>query len=369
MHWMAFRASDAGRRTVGVEEEFLLVDPASGQARAIAAAVLMAGADDEELTGELQAEQLETGTRPCRDLEELGVELRRTRATARAAARAVGAEPVALATSPIPVEPTPSPGKRYRRMIKRFGLTGAEQLTCGCHVHVAVESDEEGVAVLDRIRPWLAPLLAVSANSPFWNGTDSGYCSYRSQVWGRWPSSGPTGVFGSADRYAAVTEAMLATKTVLDDGMIYFDARLSRRHPTVEVRIADVCREPDDAVLVAALVRALVDTAAGEWQRGVAPDPVPVEVLRLAAWRAGRSGIEATLVDPRTWTPAPATEVLHALVDHVGEALRANGDRDAVTELLDAVLARGTGAARQLAVFGRDGDLHAVVRDAIAQDD
>jgi len=366
---MAFRASDADRRTVGVEEEFLLVDPESGRARALGAAVLMAGADDEDLSGELQAEQLETGTRPCRDLEALGVELRRTRSTARAAARAVGVEPVALATSPVPVAPTTSPGKRYRRMVERFGLTGAEQLTCGCHVHVAVDSDEEGVAVLDRIRPWLAPLLAVSANSPFWNGADSGYCSYRSQVWGRWPSAGPTGVFGSAAGYHSVTRAMLDTRTVLDDGMIYFDARLSRQHPTVEVRIADVCREPDDAVLVAGLVRALVDTAAGEWQRGVAPDPVPVEVLRLAAWRAGRSGIESTLVDPRSWTPAPAAEVLHALVDHVDEALRANGDRDAVTELLDAVLARGTGAARQLAVFGRDGDLHAVVRDAIAQDD
>jgi carboxylate-amine ligase len=290
-------------------------------------------------------------------------------AAARSAARAVGAEPVALATSPVAVAPTASPGKRYRRMIERFGLTGAEQLTCGCHVHVAIGSDEEGVAVLDRIRPWLAPLLALSSNSPFWNGTDSGYSSYRSQVWGRWPSSGPTALFGSADGYSAVTGAMLATGTLLDDGMIYFDARLSRRYPTVEVRIADVCREPDDAVLIAALVRALVDTAAGEWERDVAPDPVPVEVLRLAAWRAARSGVGSTLVDPRSWAPAPAGEVLHALVDHVGEALRANGDCDVVKELLDAVLARGTGATRQRQVFARDSDLRAVVRDAIEQAD
>jgi len=359
-------------RTVGVEEEFLLVDPESGRARAIGAAVLIAGsggAEDEDLSGELQAEQLETGTQPCLDLEGLGVELRRTRATARAAARAVGVEPVALATSPIAVEPTTSPGTRYRRMIERFGLTGAEQLTCGCHVHVAVGSDEEGVAVLDRIRPWLAPLLAVSTNSPFWNGTDSGYGSYRSQVWGRWPSAGPTALFGSAAGYKTVTRAMLNTETVLDDGMIYFDARLSQQHPTVEVRIADVCREPDDAVLIAALVRALVDTAADDWERGVAPDPVPVEVLRLAAWRAGRSGIGSALVDPRSWAPAPAADVLRGLVEHVGEALCANGDRDVVTELLDAVLARGTGATRQRAVFDRDGDVHAVVRDAIEQAD
>jgi carboxylate-amine ligase len=351
----------------GVEEEFLLVDPESGRARAIGAAVLDAGPDDEFLSGELQAEQLETGTRPCDDLGALSAELRRTRATARRAARAVGVEPVALGTSPVLVEPTPSPGKRYRRMVERFGLTGAEQLTCGCHVHVAIASDEEGVAVLDRIRAWLAPLLALSVNSPFWHGRDSGYASYRSQVWGRWPSSGPSGLFGSAARYQAITDAMLATETVLDDGMVYFDARLSRQHPTVEVRIADVCREPDDAVLIAALVRALVDTAADEWERGIPPDPVPVEVLRLAAWRAGRSGVGSTLVDPRSWVPAPAADVLQGLVDHVGKALRANGDGDVVTELLSAVLARGTGATRQRAVFAREGALEAVVRDAIEQ--
>lgn len=352
------------RRTVGIEEEFLLVDPENGRARAIGAAVLVAG-DDEDLSGELQMEQLETGTRPCRDLTALGAELRRTRATARDAARSVGVEPVALATSPLPIEPHTSAGTRYRRMIERFGRTGAEQLTCGCHVHVAIDSDEEGIAVLDRIRPWLAPLLALSTNSPFWNGTDSGYASYRNQVWGRWPSSGPTALFGSAAGYEEVTRAMLATETVLDDGMIYFDARLSRTHPTLEVRVADVCREPDDAVLIAALVRALVDTGADQWRRDVAPDPVRVEVLRLASWRAARSGLESTLVDPRTWQPAPAADVLRGLVAHVAAALRDNGEWDVVTELLDAVVARGTGAARQRSVLRRAGDLRAVVQDAI----
>ena len=139
----------------------------------------------------LHREQVETGTRPCRELSELDAELRRTRTRARAAAHAAGAELAALATSPLPVRPTVSPGSRYRRMVERFGLTASEQLTCGCHVHVAITSAEEGVAALDRIRPWLAPLLALSANSPFWAGADSGYASYRSQVWGRWPSTGP----------------------------------------------------------------------------------------------------------------------------------------------------------------------------------
>jgi glutamate---cysteine ligase / carboxylate-amine ligase len=351
-------------RTVGVEEEFLLVDPDDGRATAVGGAVLTADGDD-ELTGELQREQVETGTRPCRDLAELDAELRRTREAARAAAHAAGAQLAPLATSPLPVQPTVSPGARYRRMVDRFGLTASEQLTCGCHVHVAIGSPAEGVAVLDRIRPWLAPLLALSANSPFWSGVDSGYASYRTQVWGRWPSSGPTELFGDPDGYQGVARAMLGTDTVLDEGMLYFDARLSRTHPTVEIRVADVCREPADAVLIAALVRGLVETAVRDWCAGRPPDPVRTEVLRLAGWQAARSGLDGTLLDPGGWRAAPAAAVLGRLVEHVAPALREAGELGTVRELLAAVLARNTGAARQRAVLRRTGDLRAVVADAV----
>lgn len=354
-------------RTVGVEEEFLLVDPDSGQPRAVAAAVLGGAAAGAPLEGELQRQQLETGTRPCSTLDDLDRELRRTRGQARSAARAVGVELVPLATSPLPVAPLVSAEPRYERMAQRFGRTGAEQLTCGCHVHVGVGSEEEAVAVVDRVRPWLAPLLAVSVNSPFWDGCDSGYASFRNQVWGRWPSAGPTGVFGSRARYRQVVAGMLAGDTVLDEGMVYFDARVSRRHPTVEIRVADVCLWHDDAVLVAALTRALVETAARAAEAGVEPDAVPTEVLRLAAWRAARSGLDADLVDPTTWRPAPASRVLAALVRHVEPALTDTGDLPVVRELLARLRARGTGAARQRHVLRTVGSLRAVVEHAMRE--
>jgi glutamate---cysteine ligase / carboxylate-amine ligase len=350
-------------RTLGVEEEFLLVDPGSGRPRAVGQAVLAASAD-EELTGELQQEQVETGTKPCHSLDELSAQIRAARTTAAAAAADAGAALVPLATSPLPVEPTITPSRRYAEMARRFGLTVAEELTCGCHVHVAVDSPDEGVAVLDRIRPWLAPLLALSSNSPFWGGTDSGYRSYRTQVWQRWPSAGPYAPFGSLPAYRSMVDTALGTDTLLDEGMVYLDARLSRQHPTVEVRVADVCREPDDAVLVAGLVRALVQTAADAAVRGEAPDPVRTEVLRLAAWRASRSGLEGELLDPNGWRPAPAADVLDALVAHVTPALEEAGDLEPVRGLLDAALRRGTGARRQREVLGRTGDLAAVVLDA-----
>lgn len=354
-------------RTVGVEEEFLLVDPSSGEPRAVAGAVLSHAEDDaepDEITGELQREQLETGSAPCRGLADLDRELRRTRAMARDAARSSGVELAALATSPLPVDPTVTPSPRYERMAETFGRTVAEQLTCGCHVHVSVDSAEEGIAALDRIRPWLAPLLALSANSPFWDGADTGYASFRSQVWGRWPTAGPTDLFGSPRRYREVVDTMLGTDTILDEGMVYFDARLSRHHPTVEIRVADVCREPADAVLVAALARALVETAVRADVAGRAPDPVGTGVLRLAAWRAARSGVDDALVDPRTWKPEPAGVVVDALIAYTADALRDDDDLHVVRDLADAVLRRGTGAARQRAVFGCTNDLRSVVADA-----
>ena len=290
-------------------------------------------------------------------LDELGRELR------RAAAARAGVTVAALGTSPVTVHPEIAPTSRYQAMAVAFGLTAREQLTCGCHVHVGISSAEEGVAVLDRIQPWLATLLALSANSPFWQGVDSAYASFRYQAWGRWPCSGPTGQFGSAEAYQATVQQMTDTRTLLDSGMVYFDARLSRHYPTIEVRIADVCQHADDAVLIAALVRGLVETEARNWQAG-RPRPVRTEQLRLAAWRASRSGLDDVLIDPVTFRPDKAAAVTGLLVEHVRDALADAGDTRLVTDLLDAVLYRGNGATAQRSEYQRRGRLMDVITAA-----
>ena len=250
-------------------------------------------------------------------------------------------------------------------MAERFGLTETEQLTCGLHVHVSVDDDDEGVAALDRIRAWLPVLLAISTNSPFWQGQDSGYGSYRSQVWARWPSAGPLPVLGSGQAYRERVRLLLASGVPMDAGMLYFDARLSAQYPTVEVRVADVCLLARDTVLVAALARALVDTACRDWRSGVPAAAVPSSLLRLAHWRAARSGLDDVLLDPRSGRPERASEVVAALRCHVRDALDAAGDLAAVDEGLDDLLRRGPGALRQRAVRQRSDDLRAVVADAV----
>ena len=112
------------------------------------------------------------------------------------------------------------------------------------HVHLYVESPETGVAVIDQLVPWLPVILAISANSPFYQGRDTAYASWRSQAWAQWPSAGPTERFGSLETYREVSRQMRESGAAQDEGMLYFDARLSADHPTVEVRISDVCTGP-----------------------------------------------------------------------------------------------------------------------------
>ncbi|WNI20776.1 glutamate--cysteine ligase [Streptomyces sp. ITFR-16] len=358
-------------RTVGVEEELLLVDARSGEPRSLSAAVLalaQARADgDSAFEPELHRQQLEFATEPRTDMRELAQEILRWRAEAAASAAGAGADVVALATAPLAVSPSIGTGERYRWLAERFGLTVQEQLTCGCHVHVSVESDDEGVAVVDRLRPWLPVVLALSANSPFWQGRDTAYGSYRSRVWGRWPMAGPVEVFGSPERYHAQVRALVDTGVLRDRGMVYFDARLSHRYPTVEVRVADVCLDPADAVLLATLVRALVETASRDWRAGNPPDPVGVGVLRLAAWQAGASGLEGPLLHPATMRPEPAPAVLRALLAHVRDALEGSGDLAAAEDGIRRVLERGTGARTQRDALARTGSLHAVVAECVSR--
>lgn len=365
-------AGGAGRiRTFGVEEELLLVDPGTGEAVPMAAELLdlyvrpLDARAGPVLTAEFQLEMIEAVTPPHAGLDTLLTDIIAGRAIADRAAQDVGIRAAALGTSPLPCDPHPVQLRRFAAMADEYALTAREQLTCGCHIHVSVDSPEEGVAVLDRIRIWLPVLIALSANSPFWHGQDTGYASYRSQVWNRWPSAGPVEILGSPDAYHQLVHDMVSTGVALDEGMIYFDARLSRHYPTVEIRIADVCLRPENTALLAGIVRGLVETAAREWRRGTEPVPVPSVLLRLAGWKASRWGLRGELLDPVTSHPRPALAVINALLAYIREALADIGDLHRVEQLLDHLLSAGTGAVRQTEVLHRTGRLEAVVADAI----
>ncbi|MEU9479282.1 glutamate--cysteine ligase [Streptomyces sp. NPDC048191] len=356
-------------RTVGVEEELLLVDPDSGEPKALAAAVLARVAHDDPgqdvFEKELFRQMLEFATHPQADMADLGDEIVRCRKEAARHAGELGCAVAALATSPLPVSPSLSVNERYEWLAEHYGIPTWEQLVCGCHVHVSVESDDEGIAVLDRIRSWLPVLRAISANSPFWQGRDTSYSSYRSRVWNRWPSAGPTEPFLSAGRYHQRVADMVATGALLDNGMVYFDARLSARYPTVEIRVSDVCLCADTAALIATLIRGLVETAARDWRAGRPAPDHSVSLLRLADWQAARYGLDRDLLDPVTMRPGPAPRVLRSLLEYTGDALTAAGDAERAEQGMADLLRRGNGARAQRRLLERAGNLRDVVTECV----
>jgi carboxylate-amine ligase len=362
------------RRTIGVEEELLLVDLDDGTPRPSAGPVVGSADRQQTDTGagevekELKREQVESNSEPTADLDELRADLHQLRRRLADAAGSNGLGVAALGTSPLRATPTPTQDERYERINREYGLTTREMLVNGCHVHVSIDSPDEAVGVLDRIRPWLATISALTCNSPYWQGADSGYASYRHRVWTRLPSAGPVELFGDPAGYERAVEQMISCGAAMDAGMVYLDARLSREFPTVELRIADVCAGVDDAVLVAGLCRGLVETAAQEWAAGAEAPQVRLEVLRGAAWRAARSGVSDHLVDTLTATTAPAAQMVDRLFEHIGPALESHGDLDSMRAEAARVLEDGTGADRQRAAFDRSGgDLVAVVADAVTR--
>lgn len=360
--------------TIGVEEEFHIVDPTTGAVVPEAGRVLQAG--DTEAEPELHRGIVETATSVHTGLDDLRRDLVARRRELAGAADRVGLAVVTSGTVPDAgnridrVFPKP----RYEWMAEEYRQLVHEQQVCACQVHVGVADRDLAVRITRRIRTWLPTLLAMTASSPYFRSADSGYASYRTIVVSRWPTVGPPPDFASADQYDRTVQILVDSGVISDAGMIYFDARLSARYPTIEIRVADACPTVDDAVLLAALSRALVITAArhdlappdGHMGHAVVPTR-PQVLLRAASWRAARSGLDGHLIDPWTIRAAPAAEIVRALLDHVRPVLDERGEWPVVSELTAALLSRGTSAKRQRVQREGADDDAAVVRSLIAE--
>lgn len=356
----------SGHPTVGAEEEFLLVDPRTGEPSPRNAAV---AAEAERRGATLQLElsscQVETTSDVAATAAELGEQLRRLRRTTAQAAQAVGLQLLACGLPPatpheFPVTDTP----RYRRIGDEFGMVAHEQGICGCHVHVQVPDRAAAIHVSNWLRPWLPSLLALSANSRVYRSADSGYASWRSVLWRRWPAAGAPPFFTSPDEYDDAVRMLVDTGVILDKDMIYWDVRPSAEFPTVEVRVADVPATVDETVLLATLIRAAVMTALDS------PDDarrLPPGALRAAYWKAAHDGLSGHALDLIHGRGAvPAREQLGVLVQRVRPALESLGEYEHVVHELDRVATRGNGAMRQLRAWRRRGEVADVIAEAAA---
>ncbi|MFF9020274.1 carboxylate-amine ligase [Streptomyces eurythermus] len=353
---------------IGVEEEFHIVEVETGLLAPRADAMLeMLPADT--FTTELQQAAVETNSGVHASLAGLYDDVIGARRRLDAAASTHGLAVVAAGTVPLArtQDTRPTAGRRYRHMVDEYRMVADEQLICGTHVHVDVPDRDLAVRLMCEVSPWLHVLLALSASSPFWLGTDTGYASWRTMVWQRWPTAGPPGCFADAAEYDAAVRSLIDSGVISDAGMIYHDIRPSAHQQTLELRICDACPRPETVVLIAGLYRALVTEALGRLEAADAPGcGGRHEWLRAAAWRAARSGLEGALIDPETRHEAPAARVVRRLLERVRPALEAAGDWPVVRDLAERALAAGS-AAHRMRRTAEEEDLLACTDLAIAE--
>ncbi|WP_328460711.1 carboxylate--amine ligase/circularly permuted type 2 ATP-grasp protein [Actinoplanes sp. NBC_00393] len=357
------RVPEQAALTLGVEEELHVVDLSTRELVPRAPEILDR-LDGAHFSAELHRTVVETNTPVSATLDDLRNGVAQRRRTAISVAESLGLGLVAAGTVPLvdldslPITPT----SRYQRMLHEYQMLVREQLICGTQVHVGVPDRDEAVSVAQRVAPALPVLLALSTSSPYWMGEDSGYASVRSLVWMRWPTAGDSGPLASAAEHEALVSDLIASGTISDPKMVYFDVRPSAHVPTVELRVTDSSPDTETIVLLAGIFRGLVLRAREEHRAGV---PLPVArppLHRAAMWRAARSGLEGDLLDlPRSPVPIPAALAVERLITELRPQLEELGDWDQVYDLTVRAISQGSSAARQRRALARRGRLSDVV--------
>ena len=357
--------------TIGVEEEYQIIHPQTRELRSRAARILHKAEEavGQQVQPELYLSQIEIGTRVCSTLADVRAELLRLRREVITAAGRDGSLIAAAGTHPFShwADQRVTPKERYKEISQDYQQLAREQLIFGCHVHVGMSDREAAVQVMNRARGWLAPLLALSTNSPFWLGADTGYASFRTEIWRRWPMAGTPQVFNSRAEYDALVETLHATGSIGDATNIYWDVRPSARFETLEFRVTDVCLTVDEAVMVAGLVRSLARTCYAQAARN---EPTPCarpELLRAAKWRAARFGLTAELIDAEGGRAVPARQMIEKMLTFLRPSLEEFGEWGEVSNLVFETIGRGTGSQRQHAAYAQTGRLEDVVDLIVAE--
>ncbi|KAA6436232.1 YbdK family carboxylate-amine ligase [Agrococcus sediminis] len=341
-------------RTFGVEEEVVLLEPGTLAPVDVADAVIEEIADLDASYGwvghEFLRAQLEFSSPVLDDAAAADRVVREWRRVLAGAAGRRGLIAASIGTPHGPGVSSVAEGERYERFVAELGAVRPDHSIQGLHVHVGIASREEGVLIMRALRPWLAPLIALTANSPCFAGRDTGFASWRTLVGRRFTTASVPPDFADAADYERRVAALVGLGTTLDSGAIAWMMRLAERYPTVELRVFDAQLSADDTIEAALLTRALVETAAA----GALPhDPAAAhaEHLDAAVWHAARHGLDAGLVDPTTASVAPAWDVIERMLEAASPALDAAGDRGRVESLLERTRAAGNGAARQRAAL------------------
>jgi carboxylate-amine ligase len=341
--------------TLGIEEEYLLVDMESRDLAPEPPPALLAKCE-EALRGQVSPEflrsQIEVGTRVCRSMQEARDELIHLRRTVGAIAGEFGLAPIAASTHPFAKwsNQQHTDKERYNVLAEDLQQVARRLVICGMHVHVGIEDDDLRIDLLGQAAYFLPHLLALSTSSPFWQGHTTGLKSYRLSVFDELPRTGLPHQFSSYSEYARTIELLVNAGLIGDATKIWWDLRPSARFPTLEMRITDVCPMLEDGICIAALFRCILRLLYRLRRRNQRWRTYAPFLVRENRWRAQRYGTQEGLVDFGKGAVVPFPNLLEELFDLVAEDAAYFG---CVAEVAHAraIVERGTSADRQLARF------------------
>ncbi|HEV8210014.1 MAG TPA: carboxylate-amine ligase [Vicinamibacterales bacterium] len=356
--------------TVGVEEEFQIVDPSTWELRSHVSELLASSAPafGDHIKREMHQSIVEVGTKICGSIEELAGEIIRTRRDLADAAERVGLRIAAAGTHPFSnwMDQVISPGERYQNIVEELQQLARSLLIFGLHVHVAVPDPASMIDLMNEARYFLPHLLALSTSSPFWMGRDTGLKSYRTTVFRRFPRTGIPDHFESWTEYDEYVKQLVELHCIDNGKKIWWDLRPQPTFGTLEFRICDVPTDPCASIAIAALAQAIIVKLYRLREKNLGFRRYHRALIEENKWRAARWGIDGKLIDFGKRREVPMRELGEELLEFIDDVVDDLGSRREI-EYVRTILRGGTSAEKQLQIYRETGDLRAVVQSLVEE--
>jgi glutamate---cysteine ligase / carboxylate-amine ligase len=351
--------------TIGIEEEYQIIDPATGELKSFITELLKHDRiilKQIDIKPELHQSIAEIGTKPCETIQDARKDLSKLRGMVGEMVRDQGAAIAAAGTHPFSSwqRVAITPFERYQGIINDMQDVARQLLIFGMHVHVGIEEPEFAIDTMNTIKYMLPHVLALSTSSPFWEGRNTGLKSYRSAMFRFLHRTGIPPYLDSYAEYSKLVDALIATRSIESSSKIYWDIRPHHAYPTLEFRICDLCTSLDDAICCAAIFQALVLKHYKMRLDNIRFRKYPNAVIEENKWRAVRYGVQGKLVDWGKETEFTAKELISELLEFIDDVIDDLGTRKEI-EHAYTILERGTSADRQLKVFEETNDMREVV--------
>jgi glutamate---cysteine ligase / carboxylate-amine ligase len=351
--------------TLGIEEEYQTIDPETRDLRShIDAEIIAQGKTllKEAVKAEMHQSVVEVGTGICKDIKEAASELKSLRSEIVDLAKKNGLRLAASGTHPFADwrKQDIYPDERYEIIVKDLKMVARANLIFGLHVHVGVEDRETAIHLMNAARYFLPHIMALSTNSPFWLGMDTGLKSYRCKVFDKFPRTNIPDQFTSYGEYERYVNLLIKTNCIDNAKKIWWDIRPHPNFPTLEFRICDVPMRADETIAIAALIQA---TVAMLWKLHAANQSFRLygrALLMENKWRAARYGIDGKMIDFGKETEVSVRDLIHEYLNLIDEVVDELGSRNEIN-YIHRILENGTGADRQLRIYQETGDLTKVV--------